>query len=266
MAADSREARLTPIRLVSVVVRREGWTRVARGTWSWKIAPGFAVLCLVLAWSGLACAAGGASTGGTSSPSARKVELGKILKGLQNHYRSTDSFTARFVEKITPVGGMERTREGTVYYRRPGRMRWEFAPPQAELIVSDGERIYTYQPDLNQVVETPLKTAFKSSSVTSFLLGIGDIERDFDASLPPSGKSDSSLVHVDLVPKGGGQKIELGLDPKTYDVASLRLTDALGNVTRISFADIKTNIALKESLFVFNVPKGADIVSAPGSP
>jgi outer membrane lipoprotein carrier protein len=263
--ADSREALALPIRLVKVVTRREEPVRTARRAWCLKKAPGVAVLCLVLAWSGFASAAATAP-GALPPPSADKGELETILRHLQRHYQLTGSFSARFAEKITPVGGMERKREGTVYYRRPGRMRWEFAPPQAELIVSDGERIYTYQPDLNQVMETPLKAAFRSSSVTSFLLGMGNIERDFDASLPPPGKSEDSLVRVDLAPKGGGQKIELGLDPKTYDVANLKLIDALGNVTRISFADIKTNIALKDALFIFKVPRGADVVSAPSSP
>ncbi len=67
-------------------------------------------------------------------------------------------------------------------------MRWEFETPDKQTIVSDGETLYSYDPDLNQVSETPLKQALKSSSAISFLLGIGNINRDFKAAFanPPA--------------------------------------------------------------------------------
>ena len=61
-------------------------------------------------------------------------------------------------------------------------MRWEFSGEDQELIVSDGKQLYNYQPDLNQVIETPLAQAFRSSSFAAFMLGIGNVQRDFNAS------------------------------------------------------------------------------------
>ena len=189
-------------------------------------------------------------------------QLETLLNRLQKHYQQTNSFSAKFQEKITPAGGTKREREGTVYYRKPGRMRWEFEGQDNEIIVSDGQQLYSYQPDLNQVIETPLDQAFRSSSVAAFVLGIGNIQRDFEASVPAKPPADG-LKHVALKPKNGGDTIEMGLDPATLDLRTLRLTDALGDLTELTFTDLKSSTPLDDKLFAFVPPAGADIVKAP---
>src|SRR5258708_15492842 len=203
----------------------------------------------------------------TMAPNGAPVskDLRQVLDRLQRHYHDTNSFTAKFNEEIATVGAPKRQRQGTVSFRKPGRMRWEFETPEKQTIVSDGETLYSYDPDLNQVVETPLKQALKSSSATSFLLGIGNINRDFKAAFanPPAP---NGLVNLILDAKKGGYKIEGGLDPKTYNLMTLTLTDQLGDVTRIDFSDIRDNVELPDSTFAFKAPAGADIVTAPASP
>jgi outer membrane lipoprotein-sorting protein len=137
-------------------------------------------------------------------------------------------------------------------------MRWEFAAPSEGTVVSDGKTVYDYEKDLNQVVELPVNKALKSSA-TAFLLGLGNIRRDFKVSLPPASSSDG-LTHVILTPKGGGDTMELGLDPKSYDIVNFKLTNQVGGVTELKFSDIRTNVALDDTLFTFSVPEGADIV------
>lgn len=188
-----------------------------------------------------------------------------VLARLQRRYQETKSFSVKFTEEINPAGGVKRVREGTIYYRKPGRIRWTFGGEQSETIVSDGTDLYTYQPDLNQVIETPLARAFGSSSAAAFLLGIGNLSRDFDASMPAQAATDG-LVHLTLRPKAGGDTMEVGLDPETADIRTLRVVDQLGDVTSFWFTDLRRNIALDDSLFVFKVPAGADIVQAPPSP
>ena len=192
-------------------------------------------------------------------------DLKRVLDRLQKHYHDTYSFTANFNEEIATVGAPKRQRQGTVSFRKPGRMRWEFETPEKQTIVSDGETLYSYDPDLNQVVETPLKQALKSSSATSFLLGIGNINRDFKAAFA-SPPTPTGLIDLILDAKTGGYKIEVGLDPKTYDLMKLTLTDQLGDVTKIDFIGIHDNVELPDSIFAFKAPPGADIVTAPASP
>ncbi len=187
-----------------------------------------------------------------------------VLDRIQDHYQHTTSFSAKFTDEITGMGGTRRKRSGRVFYKRPGRMRWEFDPPQTETVVASGHKLYDYQPDLNQVIEIPIERAFKSATPLAFLLGMGDIRRDFNASLLAPAPSDS-LLRVLLVPKTGGDRIEMGLDPSSYDLMAVRVTDAMGNTTSIRFSAVRTNLQLADSLFNFDVPPGADVVQAPGA-
>jgi outer membrane lipoprotein carrier protein len=204
----------------------------------------------------------------TRAPSGAPVskDLKQVLDRLQRHYRDTSSFSAKFNEEIATVGAPKRQRNGTVSFRKPGRMRWDFEAPEKQTIVSDGETLYSYDPDLNQVVETPLKQALKSSSATSFLLGIGNINRDFKAAFANPAKPTGNLIDLILDAKTGGYKIEIGLDPKTYNLMTLTLTDQLGDVTTIAFSEVRDNVELPDSTFAFEAPAGADIVTAPASP
>ena len=205
--------------------------------------------------------------GETIAPVSAPVrsDLKQVLNRLQRHYRDTNSFSAKFNQEINTVGAPKRERSGVVSFRKPGRMRWEFAAPEVQTIVSDGEMLYSYDPELNQVVQTPLKQAIKSSSATSFLLGMGNINRDFKAAFANSIASDG-FIHLLLDSKAGGYKIEIGLDPKTYNLMTLKLTDQLGDVTKVDFSDIHNNVVLPDSTFAFKTPAGADIVNAPATP
>jgi len=197
--------------------------------------------------------------------SASSKNLKQVLDRLQRHYHDTNSFTAKFSEETSTAGGPKHVRKGTVSFRKPGRMRWEFEDPEKQTIVSDGETLFSYDPDLNQVVETPLKQALKSSSATSFLLGIGDINRDFKAAFA-SPQMPAGLIDLVLDPKTGGYKIEVGLEPRTYNLMTLTLIDQLGDTTKIDFTDVHDNVKLPDSTFAFKVPPGVDIVTAPASP
>ena len=188
-----------------------------------------------------------------SSPS-----LGTTLTRLQQRYDCSGSMQANFDETLSSPGGMTRTRKGTVYFKKVGRMRWEFAAPSEGTVVSDGKTVYDYEQDLNQVVELPVDKALKSSA-TAFLLGLGNIRRDFKVSMPPTSSGDG-LTHVILIPKSGGDTMELGLDPKSYDIVNFKLTNQVGGVTELKFSDIRTNVTLDDALFSFTVPQGADIV------
>src|SRR5271170_6390283 len=193
------------------------------------------------------------------------LQSSTLVDRVQDHYQHTQSFSAKFSEELTGIGRPKLIRSGQVFFKRPGKMRWEFATPQKEIVVSDGHKLYNYQPDLNQVIELPIERAFKSAAPLAFLLGIGNMRRDFTASLPLSTPTDQ-LLHMILVPKGGGDRIELGLDPSNYDLMTVEVTDALGNTTSITFSQVRTNIQLSDALFDFQVPPGVDVVEAPGAP
>jgi outer membrane lipoprotein carrier protein len=201
--------------------------------------------------------------GGAMSLGPAPANLDMLLDRMQQHYQATKSFSAKFDETITRAGAPPLHRSGTIYYEKPGKLRWEFEGSQPETIVCDGKIIYDYDPALNQVVETPLAQASRSNAAAAFLLGAGNVKRDFKAeAIIASGSG--GLVHVALTPKQGGQRIEAGIDRKTYNIATLSISDAMGNRTDLSFTNIELNRPLHASQFTFTPPDGADIVSSGG--
>jgi outer membrane lipoprotein carrier protein len=194
-------------------------------------------------------------------PATTASGLSRLVERLQDHYQATDSFTAKFVETLESPGAPPRDRSGQVSYRKPGMIRWEFGAPQPETIVADGTTLFDYDPGLNQVVEMPLKNAFKGRSAVAFILGVGNLRRDFSVASTASG-SDDGLKHLTVSPKDGGDKIELGLDTKTMNILKLRVIDGLGNSTTLQFSSITRNVAIDRAQFKFVAPEGADIVNA----
>ncbi|MGH7841055.1 MAG: LolA family protein, partial [Candidatus Binataceae bacterium] len=158
--------------------------------------------------------------------------------------------------------GPARERSGTVAYRKGGRIRWEFDPPAPESIIADGTTLYDYDSGLNQVIEMPLGDAFKSRSAAAFILGVANLQHDFEAE-PLANAPADGLEHLVVTPKEGGDKIELGLDAKSLNIVTLRVADALGNATLLKFSEIQRNVPLAPSMFTFVPPAGADIVTAP---
>jgi len=215
-------------------------------------------ITLGVAWLALALSVAGLFTYRPCVAYARGDPLAQALDGLQRHYRETRSFRAKFLEEIAAVGAPKRTRLGTVYFLKPGRMRWEFDEPSKELIISDGTQLYNYDPELNQVVEAPLAQALRSPGATEFLLGAGDVTKDFNASLLDG--AGNGLTNLKLMPKREGNTVELGLDPNNYDVETIRVIDQLGNVTSLKFTEIMNNTPVSDSIFKFVTPPGADIV------
>lgn len=224
---------------------------------------------LLFLWlAGVILAFPGSGLGGSvvaTANSAESAQVRKVLARLQERYRKTSSFSAAFHEEITAGSGAKRVRDGKVYYAKPGRMRWDFNPPDNETIVSDGTTLYNFQPDLNQVIEAPLKSAFTSSAAAALLVGTGDLLHDFNPSAPASAP-DESLVQLTLTPKSGGQIVLLGLNPATYQIEWLQLSDQIGNVTTVRFSEIRSNEKLDDGLFRFQVPPSADIVTMPMTP
>lgn len=215
---------------------------------------------------GLVVAGAWGAAGWSTTTAPEQAGLERLLNRIQAHYQSTHTLSADFAEEIAGISGNRALRSGHVDYQKPGRFRWEFNPPHRETIVSDGHQVYDYQPDLQQVLEMPLGHAFQSAAPVAFLLGFGNLRRDFNATmLPPSHDQAGRLLRLALVPKAGGQRLVLGVDPSSYDLRTVTLTDALGNQTFLAFTEVRRNQSLAASLFQFAVPPGTDIIKAPAA-
>src|SRR5439155_1709501 len=112
--------------------------------------------------------------------------LKQALARLQSRYETTRTLTAEFRQSVeSPTLASPLESRGTLAFEKPNRMRWDYAAPDPQLIVGDGETLWIYQPGDKQVIKAPLAQAFQSQTTISFLAGLGRVERDFEASLEP---------------------------------------------------------------------------------
>ena len=194
---------------------------------------------------------------------ARADALKDALDKLQSRYEATKNMEADFrqtVESPTLAGPLKTS--GKVAFEKPNHMRWDYDPPDQQTIVGDGDTLWLYQPDMNQVIKTPLGKAFQASTPLTFLAGLGELDRDFTASL--EGESGDAWV-LRLVPKQDTAVGTLGLTVRKSDasIAEARITDTAGTTTKIAFSNEKRNGKIGADRFRFTPPAGVDVVKPP---
>jgi len=184
-----------------------------------------------------------------------------IVESLQKNYDATTDFIADFQQQ-TEVKNINRTLKasGKLSFKRPGKMLWDYEEPKGQFVIADGKYLYFYQPDQNQVIKSPLKNAFRGDIPLSFLLGLGNLKKDFNATRQ---SSDQSQYVLRLEPKGeagGFSEILLAVNKASFDIVWVSVRDAANNVTTLRFSNMRKGVGVKDSLFQVQIPSGADVV------
>jgi outer membrane lipoprotein carrier protein len=185
----------------------------------------------------------------------------QVVDNLQRSYDSAVDFTADFRQE-TELKTINRTLKawGKVSFKRPGKMLWRYEEPKGQWVLADGQNLYFYQPEQGQVLKSPLKNAFRSDVPLTFLLGIGNLKRDFKVT--SKGMEDGQhLLH--LGPKDGSKGVDevvLGVDPQTFAISWARIRDPGGNLTTVRFTNMRRGVGLNDALFKPQFPNGVDVV------
>src|SRR5918993_6117688 len=185
----------------------------------------------------------------------------QIVDALQKNYDATIDFVADFKQE-TEVKSLNRSLSagGKLSFKRPGKMLWRYEEPKGQIVLTDGSHLYFLQPEQNQVIKSPLKNAFRSDIPLSFLLGLGNLKKDFNAAL----KATEDTQHVlRLEPKGeagGFSEILVGVSKASSDILWISVRDAASNLTTIRFSEMRKGVGIKDSIFQLEIPEGVDIV------
>ena len=153
---------------------------------------------------------------------------------------------------------------GTLYLRKPGRLRWEYQTPTPQQIVSDGTRLWIYTPELKQVNVSAAPAAL-AGPAGSFLEGLGQVREHFQPRfLNPAQPTDAEgLIVLDLAPKQHQPllaRLVISVDPKSWLVRQAVVHDELGNTVTVRFGETTVNSGLSDALFVFVPPPGVAVV------
>jgi outer membrane lipoprotein carrier protein len=183
---------------------------------------------------------------------------GGSIEKLQAFVAQTKSARANFTQKVFDNKGKPiQAASGVLAFSRPGKFRWEYQKPYEQLVVGDGERLWVYDTELNQVTVKKLEGSL-GSSPAALLAGSNEIESFYN--LDAKGAK-GGLDWLEAFPKSDDtmfQKVRMGFKGNSLD--TMELYDHLGQQTVIRFGKIERNPKLAADAFVFKPPKGVDVL------
>lgn len=182
-----------------------------------------------------------------------------IVRRVDDHYNHLSSLRAHYAEHYSGMG-MDRTEEGTLLLKKPGRMRWSYAEPVGKVFVLDGKFAWFYTPGDAQATRVPAKQLDDLRSPLRFLLGHTQLNKELDGiAVTPEGNG----YQISGVPKGMQQRVKLlsVWVTATGLIERMRLEEIDGATTEFTFTGIQENVPVKDTDFGFVPPNGVTIVN-----
>ena len=191
----------------------------------------------------------------------------ELAEALQKKYDSVRDFSADFTQQ-TESGALKRKltpERGQVWIKKPGMMRWHYKEPEEKQFVSDGANFFSYVRLDKQVHVTTVQQSDQATTSVLFLAGKGSLTRDFTPSFTatPAGMPTGTRT-LKLTPKTPQPEYEwltLSFDPATYVLRGLATMDPQGRLLTIAFTNLKENVRLADTFFVFKPPPGVEVVT-----
>lgn len=182
---------------------------------------------------------------------------GTGLDQLKNFLESSRSARGVFAQTVTARSGRKpQPSAGLFALQRPGKFRWSYEKPYKQLLVSDGNKLWSYDPELNQVAVKKLGSALGSSPAA--LLAGQDLGKHFDLK---EGSAEDGIEFVEATPKSGDasfERVKIGFAANLP--VSMEIHDSFAQVTVLRFSRFEINPPLPAALFHFVAPAGADVV------
>ena len=177
--------------------------------------------------------------------------LSKILNEMH-------SLTGNFTQKVTDQNGATLQEvSGQFFFKKPNLFKWDYLKPSKTQLISDGELLYFYDPDLKQVVISQLK---KIGGVSpAMLLVTEDIESLFDISTIKDKKGINWFKALPHEPEKANFK-EVYIYFIQEQLKGMKIIDGFENTTEIQFLNVNRNKDINEAIFLFNTPEDIDII------
>jgi outer membrane lipoprotein carrier protein len=194
----------------------------------------------------------------------------RAIDAVQRRYEGIRDLRARFVQTSSgaSVGArapVQTTSRGSVVVAKPSRMRWTYEAPDASVVVSDGKTLWIYDPGFGEVQRMPVGDGFLSGAALEFLLGRGDMERDFEVRLVSCA---ADAVELELTPRepASWETLRLQADPRNGNVSRTQIRDLLGNVAILEFSEVAVNLDPGADVFRFEAPDGVRVIDVSPAP
>ncbi len=183
----------------------------------------------------------------------------QIMMKVEKKY-SVPGFVAKFIQSSTlKAMGIADVAEGKMFVKRPGMMRWEYEKPEKQIVVTDGENLWIYRPQDNQVMVGKAPEFFGAGKGASFLSDISIIRRNFSVSI----KNNSDKYYVlKLLPNEKRSDLSylyLYVSKSNFEIAKIGIYNIYDDETEIELIDSKL-VDNPDSVFSFKIPKGVEVL------
>ena len=176
---------------------------------------------------------------------------------LREFVRDVKTGRANFTQIVTsPDGVKKKTSSGSFEFLRPNRFRFNYAKPFEQVIVGDGQKVWIYDADLNQVSSRKMTQALGETPAA--LLAGGSMEKDFTLANQPAKDGLDWVLATPKTKDGPFQSVRVGF--KAKDLAAIEITDSFGQRSMLVFNQMTSNPPIAAESFKFVVPKGADVI------
>jgi outer membrane lipoprotein carrier protein len=205
----------------------------------------------------------------TFSAPARAEDVHQLAQAVDEHYNHLRTLEADFME-IYRGDGAERVESGTLWLKKPRKMRWEYRSPKQKLFVSDGQQVWLYLPAERQARKSQLKKLEDLRSPLAFLLGKTKLENELHGlsrvvDQAPAGKGNTLLRGVPKAMAERVSEVELEITPSDQ-IVRIVLTGVDGATTEFRFAELKENRSVGDGQFEFTPPPGVETVDGELAP
>ncbi len=193
------------------------------------------------------------------------LALASGLDSLEQFVKSAKTGRAEFTQVVTAPAkegqtARSKNSNGTFEFSRPNRFKFIYRKPFEQTIVADGQTLWLYDVDLNQVTSRK-QSAVLASSPAALIASAADIkalQADFSLTAAPDK---DGLEWVLASPKAkDGMLLAVRVGFKGADLAVLEIVDSFGQRSVMSFTALRINTALESSTFQFKPPAGADLI------
>ena len=187
---------------------------------------------------------------------AQAAALDQFRSFVSSTNTARGEFSQRLVKNDNGNARVSSASTGTFEFSRPGKFIWIYRKPYEQQLQADGEKLYIYDKDLNQVTVRKLGNAL-GSSPAAILFGSNDLEKNF--TLKEAGERDG-MEWLQATPKAKDTTFDqIGIGMRDGVPAAMELHDSFGQVSLLTFTKFEKNPALPDSQFRFTPPKGADV-------
>lgn len=191
------------------------------------------------------------------------------LDSLAQFVKNTRSGQADFTQVVTSPGKdgqlpRSKTQSGRFEFQRPGKFRFVYHKPFEQTIVADGQTLWLYDVDLNQVTERAQQQVLGSTpaAIIAAAPDLKALERDFTLTDQPDRDGQQWVKAVPKTRDGQLQSILVGFrsGPQGAELTTLEIADSFGQRSVLSFSQVQVNVPLAASVFQFKPPAGADVL------